>query len=195
MKVATMSDGNLEGSERLPFSAVEQWPPAPEGMPPTEEGLEFGDIREFAYQNGWMVLLLGVITFGIYVPFWMIRTAKVCNKLDSNRSIPLYLPQALLFLRGLVVVSAIVAGIASSQNVISDNEGTTLCDGFSLLVGIFQLFLQFKFYGVINRILERTSPYGKYLNGVATFFFGILYLQIAINRRIRQRQAEVALAA
>jgi hypothetical protein len=160
-------------------------------MQPVPGGNGTGDIREFEYQNGWLLFAFLIITLGIYVPFWMLRTAVVVNKLLPDLSIKSYLPKVLLMGLFVNLFNGFLVGILQALKSPSAETANILSNILSFGISIYELVLVFQFRGALNKILERTSPRLRYFGGVGTFFFGILYLQIRLNQRMKEREAEI----
>lgn len=165
------------------------WPPAPEGMQSSYIGAD--DIREFEYQNGWLLFLLLIVTLGIYAPFWMIRTSKTYNRIYPSMPVPETYAKIWLGLRIVDLLSAFVIGGMAAVHPGSSSS----IDGVSSAVGwgiaIYGIVLAFMYRNALNRVIERTSPQLERIGGILTFFFGVLYLQICLNQAIKKRQDQV----
>jgi hypothetical protein len=165
------------------------WPPPPEAIPGEGTG-SVGymptDIRAFDNQNCWVLLLLLIVTVGLYQIYWMIKTAKVVNRILPDRSIPLLFFWTLI---GLLVVNVIAELIAATLRVLYPNSGQSVEDVrrlFGFGVGIYNLVLLFRVKAAMNHVLWRTFPRSERFSGIGTFFFGSLCLQIQLNKYIRQ---------
>jgi hypothetical protein len=179
-------------SDSINPSTPPVWPPAPSGMETSSVGS--GDIREFEYQNGWLMFLLLVVTLGLYSPFWMIRTAKTINRMSPYKRIPLFYAQLLLI--GLIVdillISCIGVLMAAPLSTLLHKQGALLPPliiawaMYNYATGISSAYRE-----ALNRILDRTSPPLRHFGRIGTYFFGPMYLQICLNKRIKEREAQV----
>jgi hypothetical protein len=165
------------------------WPPAPEGMESSPTGT--GDIREFEYQNGWFLFLLLIVTLGFYVPFWMMRISRTNNRIYPDNPVPLYLAQILLGTLAANIISAFVFDTLLAIHITLSGPIVTVSNVFGFGIDIYALVLYFVYRNALNRAIERTSPKLHYIGGIGTFFFGVLFLQIRLNQRIRQSQLQV----
>ena len=166
------------------------WPPPPSGMtsPPLNGGGS-GDIRDFPKQNEWLLLLLLIVTLGIYTPFWMSRTAKIINRIIPERTIPLAMVWILLGVLALNILINPGVGLANTLSPASRQVFNIASFAFALSIRIYYWLVIFRFRAVLNAVLERTAQ--RKLSGIGTFFFGILYLQIRLNMRIKERTTQV----
>ncbi|MDR3706821.1 MAG: hypothetical protein P4L33_00855 [Capsulimonadaceae bacterium] len=188
-------------SDQTPPSSTDKsrsapaWPPTPTAEPlPPLSGEGTADIREFERQNEFLLLLLLIVTLGLYAPFWMLRTAKVVDRVIPSKAIPIPLIWTLLCLQ---IANFVVAFAAGMVGVTAPSMARLFHEGdqaVGLLVGVFGLFLAFWFRGTLNAVLERTAPKLRGFGTVGTFFFGVLYLQIRLNQRIKEREAQVLAA-
>jgi hypothetical protein len=155
------------------------------------DGSGSGDIREFEQQNGWILFLLMLVTCGFYSPFWMVRVANVVNRVIPDSPIPLAMPWVYF---GLLIVNILLSSANGAISVLMPSMHDTfniLTTGFSYAVLAYDIFLRFRYRAALNDILNRTSPNLRRFGGLGTFFFGPLYLQIRLNQRIDDRNAEV----
>jgi hypothetical protein len=166
------------------------WPPKPSGpVPPPIQGAGSGDIREFAVQSDWLIFLLLIVTLGLYAPFWMIRTAKVIDRTHPELRVRHGMIWGLL---AYDVASLVLWLVLAGTSADTSNAAIRTGVGVFRWVGIiYNWVLVFRFRGVFNAILERTSSSLRRFGKLGTFFFGVLYLQIRLNQRIKERQADV----
>lgn|GEM_PF-2278530 len=167
------------------------WPPAPASNEKEFSPAGTGNIREFQYQNGWLLFLLSIVTLGIYWPLWMMRTSKVYNRIYPSMPIPGYHAAILLALR----IARIPFGFFFLMMLGLDSDEASYTIGITMLVSlsisIYALVLNFIYRNALNRAIEQTSPKLKLIGGIGTFFLGVLWLQICLNKRIKERQAQV----
>jgi len=169
------------------------WPPAPSGPgQPVFDPLEFGDIREFQTQNGLLMFFLMIGSFGIYGPFWMIKTAKVLNRIAPEREIPTGMIWTLL---AFMISSYILTfGVSFFTRHLTSQSATVISamtNAYSWAEAFYWWYMVFRFRSAFNAIIRQTSPNLLRFGVLGTFFFGELYLQVALNNRVRQRKADV----
>jgi hypothetical protein len=182
-----MSKSKASATDTKPRAA---WPPAPAGGQYSDNELPYsGDIRDFKTQNCVLLLLLILVTFGLYVPFWMYRTANVINRIAPDRTIPtglVWLMLAFQIVGYLIGVASVIAEtFMPSTGPISLSHRY-----FSMIVWLFYLSMAYRIRDALNVIVARTSPsLGKW-DGLSTLLFGPVYLQYGLNKRIKQRAKE-----
>jgi len=120
------------------------------------------------------VLVLSVVTFGIFWVVWMVVQARWVKKATGNPRAFAWSLANLLFIP-LIFVLAIAGNIVFYMTTRADFIGnfmTELAD-FSRIVG-FLLYIASVY--LIKSALE-SSPIKLRLHGLATFFFGPIYFQ------------------
>jgi hypothetical protein len=132
------------------------------------------------------------VTLGLYGPFWMMRVAKVVNRITPDRTIPdsiiwpLFGCEILNLLISLVTIAfGMRLPAAFATGIFSD-----ILTGFGLTSSIYWWIMTFKFRAALNRVLERTSPNLRRFGPLGTFFVGELYLQICLNHRIKEQSRQ-----
>jgi len=126
---------------------------------------------------GW-VLLLTIITFGIFAAVWLFVQALWVKRV-SGRSVSF--AWALVYLAWVPVafVIGVICGVmAHAQTVLSVQEYMELPNNILRLVGS-SLYLVAVF--VLKSELER-EPIDLSLGGVMTFFFGTIYFQSQLSK-------------
>ena len=137
-----------------------------------------------------LTVFFTLITAGIYYPCWFLTRRCQINKLHSREKL-----SNGLFILGIVIYSfsLILACVSGMLEGIQEVNGTTeflkIAEGLgsvdkflTLFIGIIMIMQSFK----VKRILQ--DHYDDYLrrnvsfSGLATFFFGIYYLQYKINK-------------
>jgi len=123
--------------------------------------------RELKKMNVFLMIFLGLVTGGIYLPIWYLRKRDAINSLQSGEK-----------LGSGVFVSVIVLFGASWLIIFSGSESYGMLD---LIAAIILLVQRFKvrriFTEHFNVHLQRRISF----SGAATFFFGAYYLQYKIN--------------
>ena len=145
-----------------------------------------------------LMIVLFIVTSGLYYPFWFLRRRVALNRLDSPRKLRLWPFLVYLALFSLEFVVAFDAGFEPNEQPIGAGA-SILFDFIQIAVGILMIVQCF----IIKDILEDhlTVPEGYdsglfsakpvKLSGLKTFFLQIFYLQWVINRDIvaSQRRA------
>jgi hypothetical protein len=137
-----------------------------------------------------MVLLL-IVTFGVYYVVWFFRRRPGLNRLNSGRKLPLWPLVAFAAYFALVVVLVLMAGDGTPEQVWGPGVGLLL-SLVRLAVGILMLVQCFAIKDIIEdhaQAPDDAEERGLFtprvqLSGIMTFFFSILYLQHAINKYV-----------
>jgi len=150
-----MSDPLNQHPSDSPPPVATVWPPAPAStFSGPIQGPGAGDIREFEPQNELLLFLFLIITLGLYAPFWMLRTAKVVNRLVPDRQVALGAVWALLVLCVLDYLLGFGMGLFQAvTHTTLPASGTGL---FGWIVTFYYWFLIFRFRGALNDVLDRT---------------------------------------
>jgi len=138
-----------------------------------------------------LMILLSIVTFGLYFPIWFLRRRAALNRLDSPRKLRLWPFVIAVTWFVFQFIMGIAAGSAPLGQAIG--EGAALLLNFvQFAVGILMLVQSFFTKDILedhlagpgdqvpNPLLVDTVK----LSGVMTFFFQIFYLQYVINRYI-----------
>jgi len=138
---------------------------------------------QFPHFNTWWVLLLSIVTLGLYVPYWLYTRTKILNRLSRYDPIPIALPVALPVLCVLCVAIGFVDGIYPDRMGVKP---------FLVIVQwtymIVTLICEFSFRNRLNEDCLEGSDSPYWVGLVATFFFGILYLNYKLNQRVETEQ-------
>jgi len=145
-----------------------------------------------------LMIVLSIVTFGLYYPIWFLRRRAALNRLDSPRKLRLW-PFVIII---AWFVFQFIVGITAG----SAPRGQAIGEGAALLLNLVQLavvilmvvqsfftkdILEDHLVGpgdqVPNPLLVDTVK----LSGVMTFFFQIFYLQYVINRYIAGSKSRV----
>lgn len=134
-----------------------------------------------------LMILLMVISFGLYVPVWFLRRRDVFNQLDSPRKLQAWPFVALLVAMILNLALNVVIGITGPQVIPSAVMLLVLVVRMAL--GIWLIVQSFKTRDILEDHLAGPSDGSPSmftervkLSGLMTFFFQTLYLQYIINR-------------
>jgi hypothetical protein len=139
------------------------------------------------------VILLSFITGGIYFPIWFLRRREVINRLQSPEGIGWAVPFAAAVALSLSLCAGFASGFAGAMGL-SEAVGELFASSrvLAMVGGVLILFECFRVRRILidhlhaqssglfssSAALERDASF----SGVATFFFGICYLQYKINR-------------
>jgi hypothetical protein len=137
-----------------------------------------------------LTVFFTLITAGIYYPCWFLTRRCQINKLHSHEKLGngLFILGIVIYSTSLllVCVSGIIEGIQEANGTtefLTIAEGLDSVDGFlTLFICIAMIIQSFK----VKRIFQ--DHFDDYLrrnisfSGLATFFFGIYYLQYKINK-------------
>lgn len=137
-----------------------------------------------------ILLVLLVVTVGIYVPFWYRRAAGPLNRLAGKRYITNNNVLAALILNIAALVVGIAAGVFEAMEDPTLSQWVTALDGLTRAVNlgsvVANLVLAFAARRALHEILgigpQQRSP--QRLSGLATFFFGVLYIQLRVNELV-----------
>lgn len=122
------------------------------------------------------MIVLSIITLGIYIPIWFMIQRNAINKLKSKSKLS-KAPFILILI--LFLISAILT-IASFLVIDSHVEETIdyIDRWISFIGGVFVVVMSFKAAGIIE------DHFNKTMVVAGVFFFGIFYLQYKLNEFI-----------
>jgi len=139
------------------------------------------------------VILLSFITCGIYFPIWFLRRREAINHLRSPEGIGWAAPFAAAAAFSLSLCAGLASGFASAMGLREAVGGLFASSRALSMVGA--VLILFECFRVRRILLDhlRAQSSGLFsssaalesdtsFSGVATFFFGIYYLQYKINR-------------
>lgn len=138
----------------------------------------------------WLMILLTVVTCGLYYPWWFLRRLAALNQLNTPRRLQLW--PFLLFMAFWVFRLAII--VAGRPRPIDQIIGTGPAFILSMVGFGIATFIIVQCF-VIKDMLEDHLAGGEAstssvlsrpteLNGFLTFLFGAYYLQYVINRDV-----------
>jgi uncharacterized membrane protein len=172
---------HAQGSQRAAHSTISCLSVTIRRVPPTT----------MKRHNIALMVLLTIVTAGIYYPLWFLLRRDDLNKLNATEKL------------GTVpfVLAAASFGIILVLNVVSSAAESAIAEVVSRLiqitVGILLLIQCFKVRRIVEAHLQESlqelsdQPHLKHaesaLSGVAVFFLTIFYLQYVINNRIVSR--------
>ena len=147
-----------------------------------------------------VMILLSLVSFGLYYPIWFLRRRAAFNQLDSPRKLPRwpFFVALAWFASGIVVgfVAGFERALTGSGGI--SEETRLIFSGVRLLVGILMLMQCFRtkeiledhFGGPGDQVPSPLLGGATTLSGVMTFFFQIFYLQYAINQHLSSTSSD-----
>lgn len=131
------------------------------------------------------IVVYTIITYGIFIPFWLLHQRRFLGKLEGeNVNQGLLVTAAFLYSLGVIIG----LGAEFSSNPARIEEIKPLVSLLNIVSWIIILVQCFR----MKAIFERN--YAEDLSGVATFFLTIFYLQYRMNR-IVSRNAQMRRSA
>ena len=144
--------------------------------PPKAESASGRSTRRSRYEDERrsvvLVLLLSVVTFGVYPAFWYVRRTPFFDRLDSDKRV-----DGLQWVT-LVLTFALLA-VAAAQAPLRVPEGALRA--VQLAAGVANLILAFRVAHMLRSDFARTGRLIR-ISSLWVFFFGCLYLQYIINQ-------------
>lgn len=121
--------------------------------------------KEFPLFSVFLVVILSIITMGIYTLYWLNSRTKIINTLLPDNKIPTWLSISTIVFFTLYLLLFLV----SSPSFLF----------FFLLYSMLYIFWIFSFRNRFNIIFNKNNIF---LNGFLTFFISIYYFQYNINK-------------
>jgi len=129
-----------------------------------------------------MVVLLQIVTLGMYSIVWFMRRREAVNKLNSTEKIS----EGVLIAIACFLAASLMFGFFSG--VFEESSGK-IFNGLGNLAGfiggVSSLFMGFKYRKILRDHLREIRPDVKlegFASGLWTFLFGVMYLQHKINQ-------------
>ncbi|MFA6022771.1 MAG: DUF4234 domain-containing protein [Candidatus Pacearchaeota archaeon] len=152
-------------------------------------------------KNVIILLILSLITLGIYPCIWYFKKSSELNNLKTQAKLGKFLPIATLLLLISLLTLNISTGIIiisnpdkypTSVSSLSEIPSELLILGsialvLGLLIIIFGIVLSFKVRKILNQVLINKDEKVK-LSGFYTLIFNLFYLQYEINRIIDDKE-------
>jgi len=140
-----------------------------------------------------VMILLYVVTLGLYPAIWFLRRRAALNALDSPRKLARWPFYSLL---GYTMFSACIR-LAASPDAgpqVQDQSVVLLEQLVRIALGLIMILQAFRVREILEDHLEGSGPddglmrnlarESSRLSGLATFFLSVFYLQWVINQRI-----------
>jgi len=135
-----------------------------------------GGVSGFERFSTWYVLLLAIVTLGLYIPYWLYSRTKVLNVQSEDQ-----ISSGFVWATLLLYVLALCASIASAAAGPEVSELVLVESGASLIANVFMIVWVFKFR---NRLQKLIAPLQLKTNPVLTFFLQAFYMQYKVNEAI-----------
>jgi len=129
-----------------------------------------------------MVVLLQIVTLGMYSIVWFMRRREAVNKLNSREKVS----EGVLIVIACFLAASLMFGFFSG--VFEESSGKIfngLGNLAGLIGGIASLVMGFKYRKILRDHLREIRPEVKlegFASGLWTFLFGVMYLQHKINQ-------------
>ena len=128
-------------------------------------------------QSIWMMVLLELVTIGIYGPYWYFSRRASLHVLSSSQRLP---EMPLIAVLVAVIVSAVLTVVSFFPSDPSSIEA--IYQVLDLAIGVSLLFFAFRVRGILRDHLAAQGVSEAGISGFWTFLFNLLYLQYKINR-------------
>ena len=146
-----------------------------------------------------LMIVLTIVTFGLYYPIWFLRRRTALNRLDSPRKLQRWAFLIAFAFFGLQFIVGLVSDPGRPEQTIGE-AGALLLSIAQLAVAILMVVQCFFIKDILEDHLAGPEDSVRNplfvervkLSGVMTFFFQIFYLQYAINRYIVDSQLKAA---
>lgn len=150
--------------EYKPEAAEVSTPPAPAAAP----------LRKTSVP---LIVLLSLITMGVYYPVWFILQMDSFNAMNSKVKLKkgAFITVIILFVLSVAAAFASI-GLEGNSDADSARALDLMSRFFNIAGGLILLVESFR----VKKILS--EHFNAKLSGIATFFFNVLYLQYKINR-------------
>ena len=177
-----MSPMNPDPNTFRPTSEV--WPPPPTNAPSPMEASPLEALANFQVQNVWLILLLSVVTLGIYPVYWLKRQMTTLNTLRPDLKLTAAVPNIVLVFAFLSFGLDVASWVSHSQSIDS------AASGLDRIYGLMALFLSFQVRNGFNTLLQAQKGGPYWFSGLGTWLLGVVYLQHKINKDIERWQNE-----
>jgi hypothetical protein len=128
------------------------------------------------------LVILSLITFGIYVPVWFLKLRGPLNNMQSNEKIGKGINVAAIAAGCIGLLLGFVSGVIEAGGDILTAKGIDLISAiFNLIMGIAVLNQSFAVRRILLEHFNTHLQRGIKISGVGTFCFACFYLQAKIN--------------
>lgn len=178
-------DPNSPFASSAPYAAPSVWPPPPTNSP-FPGAATFAPMQGFREQSVWLVLLLTIITLGIYGVFWLRRQGTLFHQVRPD-----LMPAGALLYGNIVLGFTCLSAGLDIASVFSDVSGlSTVSSGLGRVVGVLVLVLAFQVRNGFNSLLGARRGTDLWFSGVYTWLLNVVYLQYKMNKTIQRFRAE-----
>jgi len=138
-----------------------------------------------------VLLLLNLITLGVYSAIWYIKRSKEFNNLGTKKKLKKTIPSIFLIINLITIFSAVYFMLSISPEQMGTFYQNTTTMQNALLIAflagaileiVLSLFLAFYSRYIINEAIKYNKNSSKKISVFFTLIFGFLYLQYEINR-------------
>lgn len=143
------------------------------------------DKKQFKKINVVWLIILTVITFGLYIPLWFLRQREAINNLHSPEKLSKNTFIVIFWLSIISLVASFMPGVLKAMGYISNTTD------IELLVKLINLVppvaLLFQIFKVRRIFIDHFNDYVKkdiWVSGLLSFIFYIYYFQYLINQHL-----------
>ena len=177
---------DISGTDPLgPSGTTSQIDPSRSPVSETDQGQMAsmaGSFYGLTRKNIWLMLLLTIITAGIYMPYWYLTRHQIFNALSSPAKFT-QAPIVIWLIWFIVDAVFIVVSISKPQSELAQSL-EPIETILNLAAAIFGLWLVFRAKRILLEHLAVIGRNGTTISGILTFIFGFLYIQHKINQLV-----------
>lgn len=150
-------------------------------------------------KNVFVLVLLSIITLGIYPTIWYIKRQNELNNLNTSVTTKKFftaIPLLMIIITIFLILIGFLAGSTTWRNNSVKNLPLSYVVWFFLVIALMFIYIlfyfilvPFKFRRILNKALYNKQVDYR-LSGFFTFIFNVFYLQYEINRIIDDREEE-----
>ncbi|ODC02499.1 hypothetical protein BFW38_02000 [Terasakiispira papahanaumokuakeensis] len=146
-----------------------------------------GDLSVFPRFSTWLVLLLSIVTLGIYAFWWIYDRTRKLNTISEDK-LPMGLVKTYIIFSVLGTFLPIIFTIVMINSAQSSSFALVSLLG-NLLSFVGFVLLEIWAFQFRNRLNSLTHSQGQktWAGGVMTFFFTALYMSYKINQHLDRR--------
>lgn len=133
------------------------------------------------------LIIICLVTAGIFVPIWFLKNVQAINSLKSNIKIN-YNTFLILLIMTIISKAFLIASFVYDSMGINDTMMMLeiVSETLDLVIGIMIIIQAFKVKAIISDHFITYLDHDDKLSILATFFFTIFYLQYKINRFVTE---------
>ena len=130
-------------------------------------------VTQLQKKNILFMILLTIITYGIYIPVWFLNRKDAFNNLNSKEKIS---NGTIIFVLVIFIISAI---LLIPSILFMETEIGAMIDGIDFIINLVGIILILEIAFKVRRIMN--DHYNTNLSGIATALLSYLYFQYKIN--------------